>query len=271
MSCARLSTCLRPAASAAGSDGYESPNLWKGARDADQAGQASSDWRAFRAALVAQEAGVAAAADVREAKRGAAEGWVHPISLPERGCLLLARQPDMGPAFTDAVIFLLEHDATSSAGLVLNVPLGLRLRDVGLQDEVAGKFRQQALYRGGPVSDSHLHILHGHPMPEAYEIIDGVYMGGLAQANALVLTGQAAPEDFKLLAGYAGWGSGQLEAEVKQGSWWLVAAAPSVISAAVRGSLLKDVGDKRRSIWQDIMLRAGLAGSATQPYSDYAP
>jgi len=37
--------------------------------------------------------------------------------------------------------------------------------------------------------------------------------------------------------GYAGWGAGQLEAEVKEGCWWLLAAAPSVILAAIRGAL----------------------------------
>ena len=40
------------------------------------------------------------------------------------------------------------------------------------------------------MADSHLNILHGHPMPDAHEIIDGVYMGGLAQANNLVQSGQ---------------------------------------------------------------------------------
>ena len=64
----------------------------------------------------------------------------------------------------------------------------------------AGEFRQQALYRGGPVADSHLNILHGHPVPDAHEIIDGVFMGGLAQANALVQSGQAQAREFKLLA-----------------------------------------------------------------------
>ncbi len=40
-----------------------------------------------------------------------------------------------------------------------------------------------------------------------------------------------------LRQGYAGWGAGQLEAEVKEGCWWLLAAAPSVILAAIRGAI----------------------------------
>ena len=76
-----------------------------------QVGQASGDWRAFRAALVAQEAGAAAEESARPAEDRAAQDWVHPIALPERGCLLLARHPDMEPAFADAVIFLLECGA----------------------------------------------------------------------------------------------------------------------------------------------------------------
>ena len=78
-----------------------------------QVGQASGDWRAFRAALVAQEAGVAAEESARPAEDRAAQDWVHPIALPERGCLLLARHPDMEPAFADAVVFLLECGARS--------------------------------------------------------------------------------------------------------------------------------------------------------------
>ena len=41
--------------------------------------------------------------------------------------------------------------------------------------------------------------------------------------------------------GYCGWSAGQLEAEVRNGSWWLVAAAPSVILSAVRGARLRAV------------------------------
>jgi len=73
----------------------------------------ASDWRAFRAALVAQEAELGADAGQRPAPLGAPGGWAHPIARPERGCLLLARHADMGPAFDHSVVFMLDHGAPS--------------------------------------------------------------------------------------------------------------------------------------------------------------
>ena len=64
-----------------------------------------------------------------------------------------------------------------------------------------------------------------------------MYAGGLPHANALVRAGEAAPGEFRLLAGYAGWEPGQLEAEVGDGSWWVVAASPGVVLDAVQGRL----------------------------------
>jgi hypothetical protein len=69
-----------------------------------------------------------------------------------------------------------------------------------------------------------------------------VYAGGLPHANALVRAGDAQAGDFRLLAGYAGWEPGQLEAEVGDGSWWVVAASPGVVLDAVQGRLRSPAG-----------------------------
>lgn len=76
-----------------------------------QATPRASDWRAFRAALVNAEAGPGGDAGKAQAPLGAPGGWAHPIVRPERGCLLLARHADMGPAFDHSVIFVLDHGA----------------------------------------------------------------------------------------------------------------------------------------------------------------
>lgn len=61
-----------------------------------------------------------------------------------------------------------------------------------------------------------------------------MYTGGLSSASGLVQAGLADPREFKMLSGYAGWGPGQLEYEIADGSWWVVAASVPVIKSAIR-------------------------------------
>ena len=64
----------------------------------------------------------------------------------------------------------------------------------------------------------------------------GIYTGGLAHANELVASGRAAASEFKLLAGYAHWPTGQLQREMSGGAWWLVAASSDFILSSIRGA-----------------------------------
>jgi len=69
------------------------------------------DWRAFRAALVTSERGAGPPPTVgalSEPARAAAR-WAHAVSAPEKGCLLLAARPDLGPLFTQAVVLIVDH------------------------------------------------------------------------------------------------------------------------------------------------------------------
>ena len=53
----------------------------------------------------------------------------------------------------------------------------------------------------------------------------------MQSANRLVREGLAAPHRFRLLAGYVGWGPGQLNEELLEKKWWaLSASAPLIIS-----------------------------------------
>ncbi len=82
---------------------------------------------------------------------------------------------------------------------------------------------EERLFLGGPVQPEILLVLHrlAAPAPGAQPITDGMGLGGDMQALVDLLAAKRSPEDrLRVYAGYAGWGEGQLGAEMDSGSWF---------------------------------------------------
>ena len=102
------------------------------------------DWRAFRAQLVASEAGgngpgLGNSLGMMIRSSGS---WVHPIPHPERGCLLIARNhyKNLG-IHDDAVVLITEHDdKIGTSGLMVNMRLPFRISSLGLEDHLTASF-----------------------------------------------------------------------------------------------------------------------------------
>ena len=127
----------------------------------------------------------------------------------------------MGDAnFAEAVVLLVAHDGSGSMGLIVNrrtrVPLRELLREI---PDPAG--RELRFYWGGPVQPEAIHALvrTSWPSDSARRVLSDVYVtGDMADVRAAV--GQKDPESrLRVFTGYAGWGKGQLDAEVRAGAW----------------------------------------------------
>ena len=73
--------------------------------------QALQDWRSFRAQLVALEkANSALQQELADSQHTPTpdQKWVHELTLPEKGCLLLGRMKNLG-VFTKSVVLLCHH------------------------------------------------------------------------------------------------------------------------------------------------------------------
>lgn len=236
-----------------------------GSFDAEsQSPKLASDWREFRAQLVALEhvssAGGAAALLSNPNTR-----WAHEIAQPEKGCLLVAKPRDLGQ-FTSGVVLVTEHDdLQGTSGLMVNYPTPLRISNLGLEEDISDAFGKVHLYIGGPLLRKHLHVLHGRrDVDGAIEIVEGVYAGGVESASELVRQRQAAPQEFRLLAGYSGWGPWQLQSELASGLWWVVAASPELtlelLTVGSRGELGPNPHAEalRRQCWEKVLHAAGI-------------
>jgi putative transcriptional regulator len=149
---------------------------------------------------------------------------MRPSALDLTGKLLVA-MPGMGdPRFAHAVIYLTQHGDKGAMGLMVNKPAPeLRLSDVldQLIDDIGPAQSSLGVHIGGPVETGRGFVLHSE------EYVSGIGTLKVAPDFSLtttldVLEDIAAghgPRRTLLMLGYAGWGPGQIEAEIAQNGW----------------------------------------------------
>lgn len=147
--------------------------------------------------------------------------------LPAAGKLLIAEPTLADPSFQRSVVFICRHGADGTLGFVLNRRTQYTLEDL------FPKLHLPAIevFQGGPVQLDTLHMLHRNPL--AYggtEATDGIYWGGSFEAlRESLLNHCYKPDELRLFAGYAGWGEGQLEKELEEGSWIVANMLPEFV------------------------------------------
>ena len=125
-----------------------------------------------------------------------------------------------GSFFEHTTILIVEHNQEGSIGFVTNKPLGKSLHEL-VEFNHSKPF---PLMDGGPVDRDHLFVLHKRPdlIEGGEKIPNGFYLGGnMDQVIEAINTKSANKQEIQLFIGYCGWDLGELEAEVKEGSWIL--------------------------------------------------
>src|SRR6201981_1664554 len=135
-----------------------------------------------------------------------------------QGPLLVASPALLDPNFRRAVVLVTEHTEEGAAGLVLNRPSPV---------EVAGAVPQlepvvddgEPVWVGGPVQPEAVLVLGEFLAPDdaAVPLLRGLGFPSLADPDEIV----PATTRRRVFAGYAGWGEGQLEAELLDEDWIL--------------------------------------------------
>ena len=174
------------------------------------------------------------------------------------GMLLVATPALLDPNFSDTVVLLLDADADGALGVVLNRPSPIPVAEVleSWADVVA---EPGVLFRGGPVStEGALAVaLVEDPQlaPVGFREVTGNL--GIVDLDTPVELVDGTLRGLRIFAGYAGWGAGQLESEVAEGSWYVVPSEPDDL-------LRTDATD----LWRDVLRRqpGELAWHSTRPF-----
>ena len=155
---------------------------------------------------------------------------------PEAPCLLVANPALLDPNFLHTVVLLVEHDDEGALGVILNRPLPLTLSQVCDEGNMSyAGARDATAWRGGPVDPQRGILLVQGGLPESEDtVLDFTHF--VSHRKDLLEELLSDPEaHYRLYLGYAGWGAGQLDAELEEGAWsrrplvpeWLLHPDPS--------------------------------------------
>jgi len=144
------------------------------------------------------------------------------------GRLLVAAPKMPDPRFARTVIFMVRHDDYGAMGLIVNRPIATESAST-LMERLGGKGpsvdgdRKIRIHFGGPVRLSKGMFLHSSDYAEAgtIKVTDRVSVTNNPEILRDLANGVGPSKGF-LVMGFAGWGPGQLETEMRRKDWVVV-------------------------------------------------
>lgn len=156
---------------------------------------------------------------------------ITPVTAP---CILVAMPSMIDGSFSQTVILLAEHNEEGAIGFVLNRPSTISLKSM---ISIIDRDVPEAIpaWYGGPVDTTTAIILHDRkPNDGDTEVAPGIYLSTTGRIlDSLIDHGAEALQQqyqggtpkgsthhpYRFLVGYAGWGAGQLDDELRAGAW----------------------------------------------------
>jgi len=140
-----------------------------------------------------------------------------------KGQFILAMPGLADPNFAKTVTCICEHTQDGAVGVSIN-RMGVAIfgKDLfeGLNIEYSPDAAAIPIYIGGPVHIGEIFILHGPPLnwQGSFLITPSLAMSRTPDILEAIATDRG-PQSFVITLGCAGWGSGQLEAEIMENVW----------------------------------------------------
>jgi len=163
-----------------------------------------------------------------------------------KGALLVAVPLLDEPTFHRTVIYMLQHTDEGALGVIINRPTDEEHLP-GLDSWMYELSHPQVVFDGGPVQANTLIAVASVSM-----ILDSDAFAPLDERLGTVDLAQL-PDDIaeglqnlRVFRGYAGWGPGQLEEELEEGSWLVIASDETDLFSA-----------NPQGLWRNVLRRTG--------------
>lgn len=143
-----------------------------------------------------------------------------------RGHYLIAAPSLLDPNFARSVVLVAEHSAEGAMGLIINRPSETTVAEA--VPELEGLAGDDLVHLGGPVAPESVVVLGEYTDPRAAGLLVCGHVG-LPDADSELADLDRDTVRVRVFAGHAGWGPGQLDAELEREDWIAEPAVPEEI------------------------------------------
>jgi putative transcriptional regulator len=138
-----------------------------------------------------------------------------------QGQLLIATQDLLDPNFARTVVLIAVHGEEGALGLIVNRETNLTLEQVWGQVSQSPCLRGGNVRHGGPVAGTLMAVHDRRPLANMVVGDDLFVATELAAMESLASSDEGRANFY---VGHSGWGPGQLENELAEGSWLVLPA-----------------------------------------------
>ncbi len=170
---------------------------------------------------------------------------LHPALLqgdsPFRNKLLVAMPSLQADSFTRSVVYICAHSAEGAMGIVINQQLpSVAFKDLLTQLSLPFSAHHKldtVVHYGGPLETGRGFVLHSMDFAreDTVKINEKIGITGTVDILRAIAEGTG-PQKNIFALGYAGWGPGQLDAEIQNNSWLVMPAEDDLVFDAALSS-----------------------------------
>lgn len=134
-----------------------------------------------------------------------------------QGRALVASPYLTDPNFLRAVVYILRHDEEGALGLILNRPMHTTVGSLLEELTECPVENDACVYYGGPVDGPLMMLQESHDDDGGSRL----YIASDQERILRICAGSTlnSQVNYRVFDGYSGWGTGQLDAELKHGGW----------------------------------------------------
>ena len=147
--------------------------------------------------------------------------------------MLIAMPAMADPNFSRSVTLMCQHNEEGAIGITINRQSGFTLGELLFQLNIpcdSQEISSMIVLEGGPVSPERGFVLHTpfEGFDSSIQINNDIMVTTSRDVLSVIAAGKG-PQQFLVALGYAGWGDGQLESEMRQNAWLSVPADKGIL------------------------------------------